>query len=267
MSQEHEVYNYDTGQWETVNDGWTPSDPSEQWPGDPYSPIGEPVGPPEQQAIDPTGPFVIPPDIYDKTPPPTPPPVLPPGGRSGSGGWGYLTEPFTGRAPSWNMWSPTPAPEIVRPPDFSYKQFEAPTTDSVYADPSYQFRKGEGEKALSNRIASTGAYRTGGTLKDFINYNQNAASQEYANIFDRAVTSHNLGLQQALGTYGTNWGVSRDILDNQTDQWKATNTWGQRENENVNNRNMDQFLSDFDIFTSNRKRAGDYLLAGASLGG
>jgi len=190
----------------------------------------------------------------------------PPQTGGGGGGWGYLTEPFTGHAPAWNPWSPTAAPEIVRPPDFSYKEFQAPTKDSIYSDPSYEFRKGEGEKSLSNHIAATGAYRTGGTLKDFINYNQNAASQEYGNIFDRAVTAHNLGLQQALGTYGTNWGVSRDVLDRNLDVWKATNTWGQRENENVNTRNMDAFLADFDIFNSNRNRAGNYLTQAANMG-
>lgn len=181
--------------------------------------------------------------------------------------WGYLTEPFTGKPPAWQSWAPSASPSIVKPPKFEFKQFEAPTMDSIYADPSYQFRKGEGEKALAQRIASTGAYRTGGTLKDFINYNQNAASQEYGNIFGRAVDAHNLGLNQALGTYATNWGVDRDALDREIDIWGAQNTAMQRENENQNRRNLDNFLAEFDIFDRNKKRVSDALFGAAGLGG
>lgn len=189
-----------------------------------------------------------------------------PPGQGGGGGFGYLTEPFTGRPPAWQNWSMSGAPSIVKPPPFAYKQFEAPTKDGIYSDPSYQFRLGEGQRALEQSAAGKGVLRTGGTMKNLLNYGQNAASQEYSNIFGRAVDTHNLGLSQELGTYGTNWGVSRDVLDREIDIWGAQNTAAQRQNEQFNQHEFNNFLAEFDIFNSNRKRAGDYLFQGAGLG-
>jgi hypothetical protein len=182
------------------------------------------------------------------------------------GDWGYLTEPFTGTPPAWRSWAGEAAPQIVRPPEFSFREFQMPTTDSIYADPSYKFRFGEGQRALEQGAAAQGTLRTGGTLKDLVNYGQNAASQEYGNIVDRAVNTHNLGLNQALGTYATNWGVGRDVLDREIDIWGAKNTSGQRENELSNRRDLDRFLAEFDIFDRNRKRAGDVLFGAANVG-
>lgn len=198
----------------------------------------------------------------------------PPGGGDiggydvpGGGGFGYLTEPFTGRPPSWMAGPTFRPPTFERPPAFAYEKFQAPTADSIYADPSYQFRTGEGRRALEQSAAGRGVLRTGGTLKDLINFGQNAASQEYSNIFDRGVTAHNLGLQQALGSYATNYGVDRDVYDRLYEGNKATFEGQQRENELINQREFNNFLADFDIFEKSRRRAGDYLFQGAGLGG
>lgn len=180
----------------------------------------------------------------------------------GGGGFGYLTEPYGKTPPNWTPGPGFQPPTFSAPPPFSYQKFQVPTADSIYSDPSYDFRRGEGEKALGQRAASMGTYRTGGTLKDFINYNQNAASQEYSNIFKRAVDTHNLGLEQELGTYGTNYGVSRDVYDRLYQGSKATFDAQQRESELVNNRNFDSFLADYDIFTRDRKRVSDELWRG-----
>ena len=50
---------------------------------------------------------------------------------------------------------------------------------------SYNFRKNTGEQALMNNRAAQGLLRTGGTLKDLLDYNQNFASQEYGNMRER----------------------------------------------------------------------------------
>jgi hypothetical protein len=171
-------------------------------------------------------------------------------GTGGGGGseWGYLTEPFTGTPPQWQSGPTFSPPSFSTPPAFNFKEFQAPTKDGMYADPSYDFRFGPGQKSLEQSAAGRGILRTGGTLKDLVNYGQNAASQEYSNIFDRAVQSHNLGLQQALGTYATNYGVQRDAYDRLFDSNKAVFDAQQRENFAVNDRNFDSFLADFDIF-------------------
>lgn len=185
---------------------------------------------------------------------------------NGDDPWGYLPEPFTKTPPSYKPGPGFVPPTFTPPPPFSYKEFAPPTTDSIFADPSYKFRFGEGQKAVEQSAAGRGVLRTGGTLKDIANYGQNAASQEYSNIFKRGVDTHNLGLQQALGTYGTNYGVSRDVFDRLYEGNKAQFTAQQRENELMNSRDFDNFLADYDIFEKNRRRAGDYLFQAAELG-
>ena len=194
------------------------------------------------------------------------PPGGPPGPPGGGGGFGYLTEPFTGTPPAWQQGPIYQAPTYRPPPDFSYEKFQAPTVEGMYADPSYQFREGQGRQALEQSAAGRGLLRTGGTLKDLVNYGQNAASQEYSNIFGRAVDAHNLGLNQALGEYGVNYGVSRDQRDYLFDTSKAEFTPLQRENELMNDREFSNFLAGYDIFEKNRRRAGDYLTWAAEMG-
>lgn len=212
---------------------------------------------PKSTPTPPTPPTTLPPPT---TPPQTP--TLP----SGRGGFGYLTEPFTGTAPAWKPGPTYTAPTWEPPPAFRYTQFEAPTPESIYADPSYQFREGQGRQALQQAAGAKGVLRTGGTLKDLINYGQNAASQEYSNIYGRAVDAHNLGLQQELGTYALNYGVGKDQRDYLYDTSKAEFAPQQRENEQMNQRDFDSFLANFDVFERNRRRAGDYLTWAAEQG-
>ncbi len=196
---------------------------------------------------------------------PLPPP--PGGGGGGGTGWGYLTEPYPGRPPAYNPYPQFQAPVFAAPPPFSYKEWVAPTLDSVYADPSYKFRTAEGQRALEQSAAGKGALRTGGSLKDLINYGQNAASQEYSNIFDRSVTGHNVGLNQALGTYTTNYGVSRDVYDRLFNAKKAEYDTGERQSELMNERDFNNFLADFDIFNKDKARVSDNLWRAAGAGG
>ena len=70
-------------------------------------------------------------------------------------------------------------------------------------DPSYQFRLGEGQKALERSAAARGTLLGGGTLKALTNYGQNAASQEYQSAFNRAKSTFDANQsarQQRLGT-------------------------------------------------------------------
>lgn len=62
---------------------------------------------------------------------------------------------------------------------------KAPTAADLEFDPGYQFRLSEGQKALERSAAARGTLQGGGTLKALTRYAQGAASQEYANAFDR----------------------------------------------------------------------------------
>lgn len=57
--------------------------------------------------------------------------------------------------------------------------------DDFEADPGYQFRLDEGQKALDRRLAAGGQFYSGRSLKDTINYNQGMAKQEFGAAFDR----------------------------------------------------------------------------------
>ncbi|MFY2643714.1 hypothetical protein ACOTDF_19315 [Achromobacter insuavis] len=53
------------------------------------------------------------------------------------------------------------------------------------ADPGYQFRLDQGNKALQNMGAMTGNLNSGRAIKDAIGYNSGMASQEYGNAYNR----------------------------------------------------------------------------------
>jgi len=58
-------------------------------------------------------------------------------------------------------------------------------------DPSMAFRLGEGQKAIERSAAAKGNIFSGGAAKELINYSQDVASQEYQNMFNRALAEYN----------------------------------------------------------------------------
>lgn len=57
--------------------------------------------------------------------------------------------------------------------------------EDFQADPGYQFRVSEGERALERTAAAKGGALSGGAVRSALRYNSGLASQEYANAFDR----------------------------------------------------------------------------------
>jgi hypothetical protein len=96
-------------------------------------------------------------------------------------------------------------PGYAKPPAFSYGDFQAPTADSIYADPSYQFRRDEGRGQLEASASARGLTNSGGTLEDILKYGQNFASQEYGNIFNRALNTYGTNRANAADAYSTNY--------------------------------------------------------------
>jgi hypothetical protein len=71
------------------------------------------------------------------------------------------------------------------------------------ADPGYQFRMAEGQKALERSAAARGGLQSGATLKALTRYSQGVASDEYSKAFDRFRTTQNdrfSRLSQIAGT-------------------------------------------------------------------
>jgi len=58
-------------------------------------------------------------------------------------------------------------------------------------DPGYAFRMSEGLKALDRSASARGGLLSGAALKGITRYGQEAASQEYGNAYNRALTGYN----------------------------------------------------------------------------
>lgn len=117
------------------------------------------------------------------------------GGAAGAGlgadTLGSLLQPFTGTAPGLGL-----------PDAFTYPDFALPSGADVLADdPGYSFRVGQGERALMQNRAAAGVAHTGGTLKDLLNYGQNAASQEFDNAVNRRLTTYQTNRGNRAGIY------------------------------------------------------------------
>lgn len=67
-------------------------------------------------------------------------------------------------------------------PEFS---FTPPSQEEALQDPGYQFALGEGLRALQGSAAARGTLRTGGTLRDLMDYGQQAATQRYGDVYGR----------------------------------------------------------------------------------
>lgn len=125
-------------------------------------------------------------------PPPTTPGLPPltgtgtfPGPTGGGNGHG-------GPPVDYSYLSGKPQFDFGPTPVFNPTPFTAPDAASLLKDPGYQARLNAGSDALERSAASRGVLRTGGTLKDIIDYNQNFASNEYSNDFNRAAQTYQL---------------------------------------------------------------------------
>lgn len=145
--------------------------------------------------------------------PPAPPP--PSGGPTTTGP--RTTGPAPGSAPTPFAWpefhapgfDPQTAPEA--PPPFTHPDFVAPTLDEAKNQPGYKFGFDQGVDAIKTAAGAKGILRGGGTLKALFDYGNAAAEQNYANVYRQNADTYNTNLGKDLGTYTTNWGVTKDV--------------------------------------------------------
>ena len=137
-----------------------------------------------------------------------------------SGGTGALSQLVSGTQPGGSLITPfgetyqTPAP-------FSYgafqpgpafqtpAPFQAPTLDNTN-DPGYAFRLQQGQQALQRGAAAGGGAFSGGTLAALTRYGQDYASNEYNNVYQRALQGYNTNFDTSLKGYQTNYGNALD---------------------------------------------------------
>lgn len=83
-------------------------------------------------------------------------------------------------------------------------------TKLMQNDPGYQFRLGEGERAINASMAARGLGNSGAALRSLTRYGQDYATNEYGNAFNRQAQIAGMGqnaasnLASAAGQYGSN---------------------------------------------------------------
>jgi len=101
------------------------------------------------------------------------------------------------------------APQFTPPPafnygDFSYDAFQGPSFAEAQNSPGYQFRLQQGTDRLQNAASARGTLNDSGTLKALLDYGQDAASQEYANVWNRDYNAYNTNRANAVDQYNAN---------------------------------------------------------------
>lgn len=71
-----------------------------------------------------------------------------------------------------------------------YQSFQAPTGLNYQNDPGYQARMQMGADALQNSAAARGDLLSGNTLKALTDYGQTFGSNEYQNVYNRALQNY-----------------------------------------------------------------------------
>lgn len=127
----------------------------------------------------PVNPF--PTEVYNPPPPPPPPGSSGPKGGNGSGA-----------AADFSF----PSYDFGVLPAFDAPEFVAPTAQSVLTSPDYEARLKSGTDALERSAAARGVLRTGGTLKDIIDYGKKFGQGEYDSSFNHALQSYQANYQR-----------------------------------------------------------------------
>lgn len=104
----------------------------------------------------------------------------------------------------------------------------APTAESVTQTPGYQFRLGEGQRAVENSAISRGGLLSGNAIRAMTEYGQNYASNEYdkelsryQNDFARRMSLLNMGQSAASGTAGLASSAGQGIAGMQVGRGQA----------------------------------------------
>ena len=103
--------------------------------------------------------------------------------------------------------------------------------NSMMADPGYQFRQTEANKALERSAAARGGLFSGGTGRSLSRLNQDMASQEYGAAYNRAHTSHNDQLNRLASMAGIGQNTAANLSQaGQNYSGNMSNIYGQAAN-------------------------------------
>jgi hypothetical protein len=133
---------------------------------------------------------------------------------------------------NWTRFAPAPFVSQIG--------FYRPTTpQEAENDPGYQFARDQGRKTLENSAAGRGVLRTGGTLKDILEYGNKFAEQNYQSVDNRRFRNWGANTDLEFRTYDTNYRGQKDAFDAVRDSERLTfadqyNRWRDRLNSLTN---------------------------------
>ena len=105
-------------------------------------------------------------------------------------------------------YTPTPTFDPTAP-------YQGPSEADLRADPGYQFRVSEGQKALERSGASKGLLLSGGQLKDLQRFGQGLGAQEYAAVYQRGYQQNADLYNRNLQAYQTDYNTLLGLRKNQ----------------------------------------------------
>lgn len=179
------------------------------------------------------------------------------GGGNGNGGGGGLLggllAPFTG------TWSPIAAAHYEKPPAFAYdkmptfKPFEKPTLDEAKQEPGFDLAVQMGNQGIQNSAAGRGLLRSGGTLKDILQWNQNFGNQNYQNVYNRDLNAWSANTSGAMNNWMTGLTGATSIYNtNYKSQYTDPYAFASQEVNTNNDNSWKNFLQQYDIFRNNQ---------------
>jgi len=185
------------------------------------------------------------PDNLDGGPAPAAPPPPPSGAPTTPSPTQRTFQPIQYNGPTFGdySWYTAPPSFNFSRPEFSYQDFKAPTFDEAYNDPGYQFGMKEGERALEQSASGRGVLRTGGTLKDILNYGRSAAAQQYGSVYDRNYRTYDMNRRNAFENYTTNYNNAFNLAKEQYApsllDWTARNNLQKQASDDYVKNSMD----------------------------
>ena len=121
--------------------------------------------------------------------------------------------------------------------------FQAPTGATEQNDPGYQFRLQQGKAALDNSAAAKGGVLGGNEATALEQYGQNYASNEYSNVYNRAMNNYNTNVLGPYNRLSALAGIGQQAVTTSGAQGQAAantiaginSTAGQQIGQNINN--------------------------------
>lgn len=156
------------------------------------------------------------------------------------------------------------APEYTPPPAFDGPDFQAPTVADMMAEPGYEFRESRGLGAIKNWLAHQGRYNSGATPKALTDYAQDYASNEYSNVYGRALDTHRTVYGDAANEYAINaqsqhmypyeqaYRAALDTFAPKMTEWSTRAGATQRSNEFDYSNAWQRYMFDYDKYRNQK---------------